>query len=574
MMRMSFKEMLNYYLNGICSSRELSRRTGVSESVISRYRKGERTPRVDSIQLKKICDGMMDIIKEKDILKFRDIDIYYELCTAIRNSDSFDYDGFSRKFNGVINGLKININEMARYINFDASHISRIRYGKTRPSDPISFSKKVADFVVFKYNDEDGIRRIGSLMGRTIDGIDDKGLYGIILDYLTNDSDVKTDVVGNFLNNFDCFDLNDYIEKIHFDTLKVPNIPFYRGKCKNYYGIEEMKDGEIDFFKGTVLGKSMDDIFMCSDMPMEDMAQDMEFGKKWMFAIALCLKKGLHLNIIHNLDRPFNEMMLGLESWVPIYMTGLVSPYYLKEVKNCVYQHLNYVSGNCALTGECILGYHNEGKYYLTNNGTEVAYYRKKADLLLKKAKPLMDIYNMSNWNDFVSFLEMDIKKRGERKRLFSSLPLFTISDDLLMKVLYENGIEKDDIDMIIEYKHKETGNNLFVLKDNVITDYIYKFDYDDVVYLNLDNLLYDKRIRYDYDDYLEHLRLTLEFEKANLNYHVMMIRDRVFKNVSISVILDEYAVLNKSNSPSICFVIRHPKLVKAISDFNSFGKD
>ena len=26
--------------------------------------------------------------------------------------------------------------------------------------------------------------------------------------------------------------------------------------------------------------------------------------------------------------------MLGLESWIPIYMTGQISPYYLKEVKN------------------------------------------------------------------------------------------------------------------------------------------------------------------------------------------------------------------------------------------------
>ena len=49
-------------------------------------------------------------------------------------------------------------------------------------------------------------------------------------------------------------------------------------------------------------------------------------------------------------------MMLGLESSIPIYMTGQISPYYLKEVKNSVYNHLNYVSGGAALTGECIKG--------------------------------------------------------------------------------------------------------------------------------------------------------------------------------------------------------------------------
>ena len=30
---------------------------------------------------------------------------------------------------------------------------------------------------------------------------------------------------------------------------------------------------------------------MCSDMDIEDMAKDIDFAKKWMFAIAMCLKK-------------------------------------------------------------------------------------------------------------------------------------------------------------------------------------------------------------------------------------------------------------------------------------------
>ena len=107
--------------------------------------------------------------------------------------------------------------------------------------------------------------------------------------------------------------------------MEVPTIPFYKATSKTYYGIEEMKKGELDFFKATVFSKNNEPVFMCSNMPMEDMAQDVEFGKKWMYAIAIMLKKGLHLNIIHNVDRPFNEMMLGLESWLPIYMTGQVS---------------------------------------------------------------------------------------------------------------------------------------------------------------------------------------------------------------------------------------------------------
>ena len=33
-------------------------------------------------------------------------------------------------------------------------------------------------------------------------------------------------------------------------------------------------------------------------------------------------EKGLHLNQIHDLNRSFEDMMPGLESWIPMYMTG------------------------------------------------------------------------------------------------------------------------------------------------------------------------------------------------------------------------------------------------------------
>ena len=58
--------------------------------------------------------------------------------------------------------------------------------------------------------------------------------------------------------------------------MKVPFVPFYKSGSKNYYGIDEMKQGELDFFKATVLSKSNEPVFMCSDMPMDDMAQDVK----------------------------------------------------------------------------------------------------------------------------------------------------------------------------------------------------------------------------------------------------------------------------------------------------------
>ena len=144
-------------------------------------------------------------------------------------------------------------------------------------------------------------------------------------------------------------------------------------------------------------------------------------------------------------------MMLGLESWIPIYMTGQVSPYYLTGLQNSTYCHLNYVSGSVALTGECIKGYHNNGKYRLTSNKTEVTYYKEKSKCLLNKAKPLMSIYRTENQNAFNVFISSDIAIKGKRKRILSSLPFHTISNELLIKILKRNNVDEENITSLLE---------------------------------------------------------------------------------------------------------------------------
>ena len=569
---MTFKNRLNEYLNNInCSSKELSIKSNVSESVISRYRNGDRTPKIDSKQLKDIAAAIECIIKEKNIEEYLNTNILFELSNAIKEMDTFNYDSFSNNLNELITTLKININEMSKYIMFDSSHISRIKNGKTRPSDPILFANRICNYITSKYNSLEYYKTLSLLLDKDVN---ENNIYDLICNYLTNDTNNNKNYIGDFLNNLNNFNLNDYIKDIKFDELKVPNIPFYKAKTKNYYGLKEMKNAEIDFFKATVLTKNNEDIFMCSDMPMEDMAKDIEFGKKWMFGVAMCLKKGLHLNIIHNLDRPFNEMMLGLESWIPIYMTGQISPYYLKETKNSIYGHLNYTSGKYILYGECIKDNHDKGKYYLTSDNKEVKYYKEKASYILKKANSLMDIYTEKDKNSFKTFLLNDTSIKTNRKRILSSLPLFTMNDELLNKILIRNNLSNEEIVNIKNYKKDEENNIKEILKNNIMTDTIYDYSdsFNDNLSLSLENIFLNRKITYTYKEYIEHLNNTKNYK--NKNYHLITTKEETFSNISITILENDYVIISKISNPVIHFVIKHPKLVSAISNFKPLIKE
>ena len=63
----------------------------------------------------------------------------------------------------------------------------------------------------------------------------------IIKIWLMTNNKQQNNEINDFLEKLDSFDLNNYIKAIKFDQLKVPYVPFYKVRTKNYFGIEEMK---------------------------------------------------------------------------------------------------------------------------------------------------------------------------------------------------------------------------------------------------------------------------------------------------------------------------------------------
>ena len=401
----------------------------------------------------------------------------------------------------------------------------------------------------------------------------DKQVYSKIKGWLLERTEQEDrDSVSIFLSKLDEFDLNEYIKVIKFEELKVPSVPFQLPSSKTYFGIKEMMESELDFLKATVLSKSTAPVTMYSDMPLKEMAKDPDFPKKWMFGMAMMLKKGLHLNQIHNLDRSFDEMMLGLESWIPMYMTGQISPYYFKNIQNNVFLHFLKVSGAAALSGEAIAGYHADGKYYLTKSKREVEYYQKRADEMLSNAYPLMDIYRSERENDLNAFLSDDTRRSGKRRSILSTLPLYTMSEKLLNRILSRYGTDAEQAEKIKKNVAAQKKRIMTILETEIIEDSVPIFTPEEFVshppVLELAGVFCERDILYSKAEYEEHLKETEAFAERNPNYVLNEGISHAFRNLQILIHEGQWAMVSKGNSPAIHFVIRHPKLRSAIENF------
>ena len=569
---MNFQECLNNYIIQIrCNGKELARNSEISETVISRYRKGERTPYADSEYLKKLSDGIIKTAAEKGIRDFKADKVLQTLRESLEDDrDEPVFNG--QKLDILLRELDINISRLAAFLHYDPSYLSKIRTGKRNPAHQQQFVEKVCEYVIANYKDEQDRKKVVYLIQCNEDELADSSSYRRKLrEWLNSSMPDGVDYVSAFLRKVDSFNLDDYIRAIHFDSFKVPKVPFQLPVSRHYYGLKEMREGELDFLKHTVLSKSMKPLYICSDMPVEDMAADEDFAKKYMFGLAMVLKKGLHIHIIHDVERPMKDMMLGLENWVPLYMTGQISPYYLKGVQNRVYSHLHYCSGQVAMTGDCISGHHDLAHYYLTSRKEEVSISQKNMEFLLKKAHPLMDIYREERKKELHASLLENAGKEGRRRRVLAVPDLGVLPKKLLEEILERNHVVLNEKTVILEsYKRSATCLET-ILKHSVVEDEISvlsEAEYEKYpLVLPLAECFLEKDIRLTYEEYHACIGAAENYAKANENYQFNLTKIKGFHNIQITCFEGKWCMISKNRAPAIHFVIHHPKLRYALEN-------
>ena len=572
---MKFQAQLNAYIQQLdCLAKELSTASGISAATLSRYRSGERLPDPNAPVFGQLCQGIARLAAERGLTEVTEEAVRAAFFAA-EDFAQADTEQLMRNFDLLLSMLDISVSKLCRQIHYDPSTIVRFRNGSRRPAEPERFAAAVASSIVRERDTPQDMAVLASLLQCPADALADVSVrFDRLRNWLLNGqvAAVGKEDISGFLTKLDEFDLNEYIQAIHFDQLKVPSAPFQLPSSKSYFGLAEMMDSELDFLKATILSKSQRPVTMYSDMPMTEMAKDPFFPKKWMFGMAMLLKKGLHLNQIHNLERSFEEMMLGLEVWIPMYMTGQISPYYIKNTQSSPFLHLLKVSGAAALSGEAIAGHHSQGRYYLTKARREVAYYSRQAQALLDNASPLMEIYRGDRANEFNAFLLADAPKSGKRRGILSSPPLYTMERETLTAFLDARQVAKGLREDILHHAAAQRQRVETILETEQVEDEVSslsqaEFDKHPPA-LDVSGAFCESDLCYTYPEYVTHLQETARFAAAHPNYTLKRTAAQAFRNLQIFLREGQWAMVSKGKAPAIHFVIRHPRLREAMEQF------
>ena len=562
---MRFADVLKLYLDKTdCTAKELSAASGISASALSRYRSGKRIPEQEQVE-KLIC-GFVQLASEN--APELNEEIIRNAFSAYTEGPQLDYQTSIKNLNAAIETLDISVSGLSRALSFDSSYLSRIRTGQRKPANSDKFIIETAGYIA-RTNSPSAI---AGLIGCPVEELVSVGRCASKLcSWLSSGTISRHDYLGELLHQLDTFNIETYMsgapfpEAIQVQELETLSLPKY------YYGFDEMKKGELDFFRTVASSGTKGTVCMCNSIPIEDLSADAGYLREWMQSIAMMIMKGADIQIIHDVDRPSGEMMLGLMSWIPLYMTGKVTSFYLNDSSNRIYCHTDYVSDTVALSGECIRGFHSEGKYCLTQCETDLAYYKKRSQRLFSKAKPLIKTFRAGNKADFYGFEDSEALSGETRRNILSSLPTYTIPGDTLESMLENNSFgEKDKAD-VRNYISRQKRIAETILENGTICDEISVLSEEEFgkepVYLSLSGMFSEKDLRCTYQEYMRHLAATKQFAADHAGYSLHTDTVPVFRNIQIQVNAGKWVIVSKNNAPAIHFVIKHPKMIRAFED-------
>ena len=195
---MNFNTKLNEYIETL-NAKDLSEYSGLSAATISRYRSGARIPESGSENFSNLVKGIVKIAEKEAITGITMESVTDDFLPFVKTSD-IAMDKLQANLNLLLNTLSVNISELSKALNYDASYISRVRNGKRQPADPQEFICGISAFIAQHYQKADQKELVANLMRcSTADLADSNQFQKILFQWLTRETPALKNHMMDFL---------------------------------------------------------------------------------------------------------------------------------------------------------------------------------------------------------------------------------------------------------------------------------------------------------------------------------------------------------------------------------------
>lgn len=303
-------------------------------------------------------------------------------------SDRTTVRTFSERLDKAIQLSGLSNNRLSRLVNVDASLISRYRSGERIPRADSEVIPLMANALWQHIEKNGGIPRLAEYMGINPEEADAK-LFEEWLIVIKTPIRGEVSEVEQLLTVFDSYSSETGI--ILPDPAGIMTEMQGREKAGKYFGYDGFRSAVLRFLSEVLKGNRRE-IWLYSDQGMDWMLSEDSFFVKWASLMSACVKQGVRIRIIHNVDRGLKEMCNAIRSWLPLYMSGMIEPHYISEKRDGgSFSHTVFICpGAFAITGFHAVGTEEKGLYYYSTDIAELKVFEGMFKKLMADTRPLI----------------------------------------------------------------------------------------------------------------------------------------------------------------------------------------
>ena len=378
------------------TSADLAKRMQCDTSNISRMCSGARVPKYAGNAAMRLIDGLYQSAAEtgavsamceligceqsavpEEVRRYLLSWLYDGRVISVRTAVEQPYRSFGERLDAVMRLTELSNVRFGKMISMDASYISRFRNGLRSPRSNPDAVSAICRVLFERLSQQERLEGLEKLIGHPLEP---DTAFREFSEWLCDFSPEQTDpAIEGLLETIDTF-----------TPLPVPPLTADADITEQalYTGNSELREAVLRLLT-EVLQNNGRELWLYSDLSMDWMTEDPAFLPKWSALMLACVRSGVRIRIIHNVDRSQSELLSAIRSWLPLYMSGNIRSFSLRPEEYGRFSHTLFLCPGVA----CIEGFHpvnSTGLFRYHTGSTLTGVFCDMFDALCSKASPLV----------------------------------------------------------------------------------------------------------------------------------------------------------------------------------------
>ena len=455
---------------------------------------------------------------------------------------------------------------LAMQVNLDPSHISRLRRGKRNPVRDENCLKAMADCFARRCADAYQRKALADMLGPDPLTAEEIPLSQSILKWLIDERNPDTANIETFLKGMSGVAVRR--QRSGPGILLPAGSP--RAETEIFFGMEGKRRVVEHFLSEVLAQKKPQTLLLYSDEPTDWMTSDRGFAARWTTLMIQVLEKGNRIQIIHTVSRHLDEMLHAITQWMPLYMSGMIEPYYYPKKKDGVFKRTLFVAPDTAAvmsssTGDML----DRAANFMVRNPSAVSALAEEFHQYLSLCNPLMQVFTPEDKLSYIDRLLEFEREKSDSILVTESLSLLTMPEALASRVfsrLTDPGIP------LGELAAKRMEGFQRRLHDNSFTEIIRILDLESIrsgkIKIASSDMLSGLESFYTAEEYLSHLENIRHLLESFENFHVHVTEDPVESRYMAYAKEDLGVIVSKTSAPPVALAINESNLTAGFWDY------